>query len=72
MAGPGEEWLIWDKRFQFGYSCLSQRLKNNEEAMQQVAQLEQQTKTLVANCKQLDEANVSLRERIQKLEQAPD
>ena len=72
MAGLGEEWLIWDKRFQFGYSCLSQRLKNNEEAMQQVAQLEQQTNLLVANSKQLDEANVSLKKRIEKLEQAPD
>ena len=71
MAGLGEEWLIWDKRFQFGYSCLSQRLKNNEEAMQQVARLEHQTKLLVINSKQLDEANVSLRERIQKLEEAP-
>ncbi|KAL9069246.1 MAG: hypothetical protein Q9161_005653 [Pseudevernia consocians] len=70
MAGPKEEWLIWDRRFQFGYSCLNQRLKNNEEATQQNAQLNQQTKSLAANSKHLQEENDVLRDRIQQLEQA--
>ena len=70
MAGPKEEWLIWDRRFQFGYSCLNQRLKNNEEATQQIAQLEQKIQHLATSSKHLEEANDSLRDRIQKLEQA--
>lgn len=70
MAGPKEEWLIWDRRFQFGYSCLNQRLKNNEEATQQIAQLDQETKHLAASTKQLQEGNDALRDRIQRFEQA--
>lgn len=70
MAGPKEEWLIWDSRFQFGYSCLNQRLKNNEEATQQVVQLDQQTKHLAARSKQLQEGNEGLKDRIQLLERA--
>ena len=70
MAGPEEEWLIWDRRFQFGYSCLNQRLKNNEEATQQVTQLDQKTEHLAASSKHLEEANDRLNDRIQKLEQA--
>ena len=70
MAGPKEEWLIWDRRFQFGYSCLNQRLKTNEEATQQIAQLDQNAKHLAATSKQLEETNEGLRDRVQKLEQA--
>ncbi len=70
MAGPTEEWLIWDRRFQFGYSCLNQRLKTNEEATQRIAQLEQQIQHLATSSKHLEEANDSLKDRIQKLEQA--
>ena len=70
MAGPKEEWLIWDRRFQFGYSCLDQRLKTNEEATQQAAQLDQNTKYLAATSKHLEDANKGLRDRVQKLEQA--
>ena len=70
MTGPKEEWLEWDRRFQFGYSCLNQRLKTTEEATQQIAQLEQQTNLLLANSKILEEANDGLRDRILKLEQA--
>lgn len=70
MAGPKEEWLIWDRRFQFGYSCLNQRLRNNEEATQQIAQLDQQTKDLAAGSKHLQRDNDGLRGRIQQLEQA--
>ena len=70
MAGPKEEWLIWDRRFQFGYSCLNQRLKTSEEATQQIAQLDQDTKNLTATSKHLEEANEGLRDRVQKLEKA--
>ena len=72
MAGPKEEWFEWDRRFQFGYSCLNQRLKAAEEATQQIAQLEEKTKLLTANSKHLEEANDGLRDRIQKLEKASD
>ena len=70
MAGPKEEWLIWDRRFQFGYSCLNQRLKNNEEATQQITQLDQETKRLAASNMHLQEDNNGLRDRIQRLERA--
>ena len=70
MAGPKEEWLIWDRRFQFGYSCLDQRLKTNEEATQRIAQLDQNAKHLAATSKHLEETNEGLRDRVQKLEQA--
>ena len=71
MAGPKEEWLIWDRRFQFGYSCLNQRLKNNEEATQQIVQLDRKIEQLAASSKHLGEASDGLGDRIQKLEQAP-
>ena len=70
MAGPKEEWLIWDRRFQFGYSCLNQRLKTNEEATQQIAELDQNAKHLAATSKHLEETNEGLRDRVQNLEQA--
>ena len=70
MTGPKEEWLIWDRRFQFGYSCLSQRLKTNEEATQQIAQFDQQIKQLAASTKRLQEENDGLRDRVQLLERA--
>lgn len=67
MAGPTEEWLIWDRRFQIGYSCLNQRLRNHEEALKQIAQLDQR---LAASSKQLQENSDGLRDRVQQLEQA--
>ena len=70
MAGPKEEWLVWDRRFQFGYSCLNKRLKTNEEAVQQIPQLDQQTKHLAASGKRLQEDNDVLGDRIHQLEQA--
>ena len=69
MAGRKEEWSIWDRRFQFGYSCLNQRLKTTEGATQQIAQLDQQTKQLAASCKHLQEDNSDLRDRIQQLDE---
>lgn len=67
MPGPKEEWEIWDRRFQFSYSCLNERLKTNEEATQQ---LEQKTQYLAANSKHLEETNDGLKDGAQKLEQA--
>lgn len=69
MAGPKQEWHAWDRRFQLGYSCLNQRLKNNEEATHKITQLEQVTAHLTGSSKHLQEANDSLKDRIQKLEQ---
>lgn len=70
MAGPKEEWLIWDRRFQFGYSCLNQRLKKFEAVTQQIAQLDQQTKHLTASSRHLQEDNDGLTDKIQQLQQA--
>ncbi len=70
MAGPKEEWFIWDGRFQFGFSCLNKRLEINEEAVQRILQLDHQTEQLAASSKQLQEDNGVLRDRIQQLEQA--
>ena len=70
MAESREEWLIWDRRFQYGFGCLNQRLNNNEEATQHIASLEQQIELLEASKKHLQEANDGLRDRVQKLEQA--
>lgn len=67
MPGPKEEWEIWDRRFQFAYSCLNERLKINEEAMQK---LDQKTQNLAANSKHLEETNDGLKDGVQKLEQA--
>lgn len=67
MAGPKEEWEIWDRRFQFSYSCLNERLKTNEEATQQ---LDQKTENLAASSKHLEETNDGLKDSVQKLEQA--
>ena len=73
MAGPNEDWLVWDRRFQFGYSCLNQRLKTTEGAtQQQLALLDQQIKEMAASNKHLQEDNSSLRDRIQQLEQTSD
>ena len=69
MAGLKEDWLIWNGRFQLGYSCLNQRLKTTEGATQQIAQLQQQTQQLAASSKHLQEDSSSLRDRIQQLEQ---
>lgn len=68
MAGPKEDWLMWDRRFQLGYGVLNQRLKINEEATQQITQLVQQNKNLASSIKHLQEDNDGLRDRIQQLE----
>ena len=58
---------MWDRRFQFSYSCLNERLKTNEEATRQ---LDHKTQNLAANGKHLEETNDGLKDRVQKLEQA--
>ncbi|CAD6583191.1 MAG: hypothetical protein ASARMPREDX12_001203 [Alectoria sarmentosa] len=70
MAGPKEEWLIWDGRFQFGYSCLNRRMKINEEATQRIAQLDRQNEALGASSTHLQDNYDGLRDRIQQLEHA--
>ena len=72
MTGPKEEWLIWNMRFQLGFSSLDQRLKRVEEKTLQVTQPGQQNDNLVSSSKHLQEDNEGSRNKTQQLEPAPD
>ena len=59
MAGPKEEYLIWDTRFELGFRSLGRM----------IAQLVQQTKELAASSKYLQKANDGLKDRIEQLDE---
>ena len=72
MAGPKEEWLIWNMRFQLGFSSLDQRLKRVEETTLQLTQSGQQNDNLVFNSKHLQGNNDNSRNKTRQLEPASD
>ena len=73
MTGPKEEWLIWNMRFQLGFSSLDQRLKKVEERRLQVPQPGQQNDDLKSSSsKRLQEDNDGSRNKTQQLEPASD
>ena len=73
MTGPKEEWLIWNMRFQLGFSSLDQRLKKVEERTLQGPQPGQQNDDLKSSSsKRLQEDNDGSRNKTQQLEPASD